>query len=122
MRVFLICLILVLGLVFAFWFIRQQGRSRLESNLASRERAMIELTKVNLAGLEKMVLAFLSQEGRLPSSLEELRQARLLLGAAFDAWGREIRLETSGQTAFRLISAGPDGQFGTSDDLILSRD
>ncbi|MCX7973256.1 MAG: hypothetical protein N3B16_01980 [Candidatus Aminicenantes bacterium] len=122
MRVFLIVLLLTLGLILALWLIRQQGQGRLESNLIAREKAMVELTKVNLTSLEKIVLNFLSQEGRLPSNLDELRRSRLLVAPAVDAWGREIRLELSGETGFRLISSGPDGQFGTIDDITLSHE
>jgi|YelNatPaOPRAMG01_1025707.scaffolds.fasta_scaffold00052_15 hypothetical protein len=121
MRSFLIVLVLVAALILALWFLRHQGKSQLEENLAARERSMIELTRVNLAGLERIILTFLSQEGRLPRSLEELRQSRLLLAPAVDAWGREIRLEITGETGFRLVSAGPDGRFETEDDIALSR-
>jgi len=121
MRGFLIVLVLVAALILALWFLRHQGKSQLEEDLAARERSMIELTRVNLAGLERIVLTFLSQEGRLPRDFEELRQSRLLLGPAVDAWGREIRLEITGETGFRLVSAGPDGRFETEDDIALSR-
>ncbi len=34
-----------------------------------------------------------------------------------DAWGTRYRAELSGRDGFRVISAGPDGEFGTDDDL-----
>lgn len=38
-----------------------------------------------------------------------------------DAWGTRYRLEVVGRT-FRVIAAGPDGEFGTEDDLVLEGD
>lgn len=114
-------LVLVGGLILALSLIRHQGRSQLEQDLAAQERAMIELTKINLSSLEKIILSFLSQQGYLPKDFEELRQSRLLVGPAVDAWGREFRLEIIGEGGFRLLSAGADGQFGTEDDIALTR-
>ena len=37
-----------------------------------------------------------------------------------DGWGRQIRYLSDG-TGFRLVSAGPDGEFGTSDDVEYRR-
>jgi hypothetical protein len=34
-----------------------------------------------------------------------------------DAWGTPYRAELAGQGRFRVVSAGPDGEFGTPDDL-----
>lgn len=34
-----------------------------------------------------------------------------------DAWGTRYRLEVRGET-YRVISAGPDGEFGTEDDIV----
>lgn len=121
MRGLLVGLVLVLGLILAIYLVRHQGKSQLEQDLAAQQRAMIELTKANLSSLEKIILAFLSQQGRLPKDFEELRQSRLLVGPAIDAWGRELRLETIGEEGFRLLSAGADGQFGTEDDIALTR-
>lgn len=121
MRGWLIGLILVAGLFLAIYLIRHQGKSQLEQDLASRQRAMIELTRANLSSLEKIILSFLSQQGRLPKDFEELRQSRLLVGPAVDAWGRELRLEIIADEGFRLLSAGADGQFGTEDDIALTR-
>lgn len=121
MRGLLIGLILVIGLILTLYLVRHQGRSQLEQDLAAQQRAMIELTKVNLSNLERIILSFLSQQGRLPKDFEELRQSRLLVGPAIDAWGRELRLEIFGEEGFRLISAGADGRFGTEDDIAISR-
>jgi type II secretion system protein G len=48
------------------------------------------------------------------------RWRRLLADVPKDPWNHEYRLEvpaTRSRDAFDLLSAGPDGQFGTADDL-----
>jgi hypothetical protein len=40
--------------------------------------------------------------------------------ATRDGWGREVRYASDGK-GFRLFSAGPDGQFGTPDDIEYRR-
>lgn len=40
--------------------------------------------------------------------------------ASRDGWGREVRYASDGK-GFRLFSAGPDGQFGTPDDIEYRR-
>jgi general secretion pathway protein G len=37
-------------------------------------------------------------------------------GALFDPWDNEYKLEVTGKR-FAVISAGPDGEFGTEDDI-----
>jgi predicted xylose isomerase-like sugar epimerase len=37
-----------------------------------------------------------------------------------DGWGRPIFYEVTGPAAFRLTSDGPDGRFGTSDDIVIT--
>lgn len=41
-----------------------------------------------------------------------------LYESTIDSWGTGYRLEVRGQT-LRVISAGPDRQFGTEDDLVV---
>lgn len=118
MRGFLLGLIFVALLIFALWMIRSHSKAKLEEDISSRDRAMVELTQMNLASLERIIVAFSGQEGRLPANLDELRQSRWLTAAIVDAWGREIRYEVAGETSFRLTSSGSDGVFGTADDIV----
>lgn len=118
MRGLLIGLIFVGLLILALWMIHSHGKARLEEDITARDRAMVELTQVNLASLERIIMAFSGQEGRLPANLDELRKSRWLAAAMVDAWGRKIRYEAMGETSFRLTSSGSDGIFGTADDII----
>ncbi len=105
-------------LVLALWFITSQGKTHLEQDISAQQKALMELTRINLNSLEKVIIAYSSEEGRLPASLEEMRRSRFLTTPVVDAWGREIRYELLGEANFRLLSAGADGAFGTEDDII----
>jgi len=121
MRGFLLVLFLALLLILALWLFRFQGKSQLEQDMAARDRALVRLTEVNLNTLEQAITMFIGQEGRVPASLEELRQTRLLTADTVDAWGRGIRYEPIDDSKFRLRSAGADGVFDTADDIVRTR-
>jgi len=121
MRGFLVILFLALLLILALWLFRFQGKSQLEQDMAARDRSLVRLTEVNLNTLEQAITIFIGQEGRVPTSLKELRQTRLLTAATVDAWGREIRYEPIDDSRFRLRSAGADGVFDTADDIVRTR-
>jgi hypothetical protein len=36
-----------------------------------------------------------------------------------DGWGNPVDYEITGESAFRLVSAGPDGRPGTADDVVV---
>jgi hypothetical protein len=66
------------------------------------------------------------QHGRLPKTLDEIPKGQRIAFSPFDVWGRPI--DTWGKPiaytvnddgTFELHSAGPDGQFGTADDIVL---
>jgi hypothetical protein len=38
-----------------------------------------------------------------------------------DAWGRPLAAVRADAETVRLISAGPDGQLGSADDLVVTR-
>ena len=80
--------------------------------------AKIELTGVNLESLSREVLAFASESGGLPETLGALRRFHPAAAGLADGWGRGFRYEKVSEDAFRLASAGPDGAFGTGDDVV----
>jgi hypothetical protein len=79
--------------------------------------AKIDLTKVNLSTLERIIAERIASEGQAPADLKELQRFRPMAVSALDAWGREVRYEKLSDSSFRLISAGPDGEYGTGDDI-----
>lgn len=58
-----------------------------------------------------------------PAGLDLAAIARLVpldAESTLDGWGREVRYQPEGQ-GYKLVSAGPDGAFGTSDDVEYRR-
>jgi hypothetical protein len=57
---------------------------------------------------------------RCPSSLQRLVDGKYLTKAPRDEWGHGLRFVCPGPTPYELpvvTSAGPDGRFGTADDI-----
>ena len=61
------------------------------------------------------MLLFRQERGRCPVSLGELVPLHLK-EVPYDAWGRRMRVVVEGPTC-ALLSAGPDGVFGSRDDM-----
>jgi len=120
-RGFLALLVLVVVVVYFIFFARVGKKSYLEGTIDAYDRIRVELTKTNMAALEKAVNLFIATEGRAPADLKELWASRLLTGEAADGWGRSFKYERLSDSAFRIASAGQDGVFGTEDDLTLER-
>jgi hypothetical protein len=111
-------LILALLVVYLLWFVKTGKKSRIEKVVDRYTEAKIDLTRVSMASLEKVIVTFMGSEGRAPESLQELRSLRIGLSAAIDGWGRNIRYEKLSDSSFRMLSAGQDGIFDTSDDIV----
>ena len=91
-------------------------------------RAFLRETPVHALSLMNYRLAtYACRRGRLPATLAALRPDRggplaALDSVAFlDAWGRPPRY-TPHAPGYELRSAGPDGKFGTADDLVSALD
>jgi hypothetical protein len=70
---------------------------------------------------------FVELRGRRPTALSEIVglpvEREVLIPKAYwleDGWGREFRFSDS-DTTFEIRSAGPDGMFGTEEDVVLVR-
>ncbi len=83
---------------------------------ASTRRIAAQNTAAILA---KGVAAHATRHGRLPKSLTELTTGaeRFLTKLPTDAWGNPFRLTGKTVSKFTVVSAGPDGKFGTADDI-----
>jgi hypothetical protein len=118
-RGLLVVLILAMGIIYLIWFSKTGGKNRLEEKVDRYVQAEADLTRANMQALQKIVIAYMSSEGRSPRSLQDLRNFNALVGGALDAWGTSIRYERISDESFRLVSAGKDRLFGTADDIIL---
>jgi hypothetical protein len=119
-RGFLIILILAVAIVYFLWFGKLGKKSQIVEMTDRLAQAKEQLTRVNMAELEKAVLAFIISEGRTPEDIKELQRSRILMTGAEDGWGNFIKYERLSDSSFRLISAGKDGAFGTVDDIVLT--
>lgn len=79
----------------------------------------VELTKTNMATLSRAVISFITQEGRTPKTLKELKAFHAPATSDLDAWGTAIKYERLPDEDFRLISAGKDRVFNTPDDIAI---
>lgn len=82
-------------------------------------------TRSKLRALGQQINTWFADRGRTldPSALDMAQIARALSldpEATRDGWGREIAFDAFGE-GYRLISAGPDGEFGSSDDVEYRR-
>ena len=85
--------------------------------------ARIETTRALIKSVEDALVTYNSKNsGKYPDSLEVLTQETedadaILQGDYVDPWGNEIKYEKRGNKRPLLTSAGPDGEFGTQDDI-----
>jgi hypothetical protein len=74
----------------------------------------VSLTSRILYGIVQALDAYGREAGTLPEHLAELSEA-----GTEDAWGRKLHYAESG-LRFEVRSAGPDGRFGTDDDIVAT--
>ena len=82
-------------------------------------------TRSRLRQLGQRVNAWIADRGDtldpLALDIEQISSGLLLgPGETVDGWGNEIRYDSDGK-GYRLVSAGPDGEFGNSDDVEYRR-
>jgi hypothetical protein len=119
-RGLLIGLLLALVAVYFIFFTKvdKGGKAGLEIMVDKYLETKIELTEANLVALSHEILSYGTEGEGLPESLDALRRFHPTAGSTPDAWGHKIRYERLSDSSFRLRSAGPDGVFDNSDDIV----
>ena len=85
--------------------------------------ARIATTRALIKNIEDTLVTYNAKHGgKYPDSLEVLTQESddedaMLQGGITDPWGNDIKFEKRGKKRPLLTSAGPDGEFGTPDDI-----
>lgn len=81
----------------------------------------VELARVQAQDIARYVRAFLINNKRLPEDLQEVVDSGLARRIASDPWGTPFMLvpEEDGGNGFMILSAGPDQEFGTEDDVLV---
>ncbi|MEM1330790.1 MAG: type II secretion system protein GspG [Planctomycetota bacterium] len=88
--------------------------------LGQGDRAKETATKATMQTIKSQIDAFQLNESRKPTNLQELVTAKYLeSGRIKDGWGRELiyLADGTGENPYELQSAGPDGEFGTGDEI-----
>ncbi len=117
-RGLLIGIILAMVAVYFIFFTKvADDKGGLEIMVDKYAESKVKLTGANLEALSRAVLTFAAEGEGLPDSLQALRRFHPTAGSLPDAWGHAIRYERLSDDSFRLTSAGPDGAFGTADDI-----
>ncbi len=108
-----IMVMLIIGIVLAMVI----GLSRYVNQRSNRALARSEIELWHNA-----ITAFANHYGRVPDDQDETQENHFLAlcppGFSFkDPWGNAYEFEQLSAHAFRVYSAGPDGQPGTEDDI-----
>ena len=87
------------------------------------EEARRQATRTSITAIEQAVQIFaMRHNGKLPDSLDELTAGTddapglLKEGALNDSWGTPFQYTKTGKK-FKIVSAGPDGEIGSEDDI-----
>lgn len=115
-RGFLAVLVLAAVVVYFLW-IAKAGKDKVVEEVKVFSDTKMKLTVANMSSLAREIQSYIAMEGRTPKSLKEFRGLRTMPISALDAWGKAIKYERLSDEDFRLISAGADGEFDTSDDI-----
>ena len=85
--------------------------------------ARIASARVQIKNVEEALVAYsMKHGGKYPDTLDVLTQETedadaILQGGIEDPWGNDLKYEKRGKKRPLITSAGPDGEFGTEDDL-----
>ena len=86
--------------------------------------ARISTTRALINNVDVAVKSYNMKHGKYPESLDALTQEQadgsepLLEGEPVDPWGNELKYERQSKKRPIITSAGPDGEFGTEDDIM----
>ncbi len=117
-RGFLAIILISTAVIYLLWMLKA-GKDKVVEDVEMFSQTHIELTKANMSSLANMIQSFSLQTGRTPDSLQEFQKFYRMPVSSQDAWGTSIRYERISDDKFRLISAGPDKTFTTTDDISL---
>jgi len=117
-RGFLAIILISAAVIYFLWMLKA-GKDKVVEDVETFSQTHIELTKANMSSLANMIQSFSLQTGRTPDSLQEFQKFYRMPVSSQDVWGTSIRYERISDDKFRLISAGPDKTFTTTDDISL---
>lgn len=89
------------------------------------DAARIQACEANVITIKNACVTYNLEHRKMPRSIEDLTQENsdgvaALEGGTQDPWGNDYKLEIKGKNIL-VISAGPDGEMGTDDDIRSDR-
>ncbi len=90
------------------------------SGIPAIDQAKKTKTVTVMRQIDTMTAMFIAVENRIPNDIDEMIET-LQTGPVEkkDAWGTEIQVVDHGFQKWGIVSAGPDGKWGTRDDMEL---
>ena len=85
----------------------------------SLKSAQNDATKNDVIKMVGMVEMYQVQKrGKCPKTMEDIKKAGILTRVKKDPWGNTFKIICPGEhDGIDIASAGPDGEFGTADDI-----
>lgn len=120
----LIALLVVMAIVLYLLFGNMGGTTYMDEVNKGREQGQQVSIDLQAEQLLVSVTQYQLANDALPESMEDLEAPA---GAFLDPWGVQMRFtcekdQGSGRGVLHIVSAGPDGEFETEDDLVVTRD
>jgi len=87
-----------------------------------QENAKINATRASIESVATAVRLYEVQIGKFPQTIQDLTADTEAFVAPLDrvptdSWGNEFQYAVKGRGRFEVRSAGPDGQYGSADDI-----
>lgn len=120
----LIGLLVVLAIILYLLFGNMGGTSYMDEVNKGRKQGQQASIDMQAEQLLTCITQYQLANDALPKSMEDLEAPA---GAFVDPWGLQVRFSCekdprSGHGVVHIVSAGPDGEFDTEDDLTTTRD
>ena len=120
----LIALLLVMAIGLYLMFGSMGGSSYADGVNKARKQGQQVSIDMQAQQLLTSVTQYQLTNGQLPETMEDLEAPSK---AFLDPWGQQVRFTCEEDRRARkgvltITSAGPDGEFGTEDDLVVEKD
>lgn len=85
----------------------------------SFKQAQTDTAKKDVVQIQQAVELYMTQKrGKCPKTLQDLKASGVAAKVTKDPWGNDYEIKCPGEkTSVDVISAGPDGEIGTEDDV-----
>jgi len=119
MKGILAVLILAGAIAILLWMIQSKPGETIQKQVESFSTVKAKTTRINMLTLQREIISYLSSYGKIPEDLQQMISARALFTEVNDAWGNPIDYDRISDMSFKLVSAGGDREFNTTDDIVL---